>query len=108
MRVDILAVAALLGFGCAHKQAPAPVAHTPDLAYYVPGDERVPVRSPPDLVGRYRSVLKDEALMIYVDRGELMIRSSLHDKPHRMSIGNDGDVGVNASLRGGLVRRNGG
>ncbi len=67
----------------------------------------MPVRSPADLVGRYRSVLNDEALTIYVDRGELMMRSSHHGEPHRMAIGSDGGVGVNASVRGGLVRRHG-
>ena len=55
MRIDILAVVAALAFGCAHNRPPpAPVAHIPELDYYVPGDERVPVRSPDDLVYRIR------------------------------------------------------
>ena len=107
MRIDILAVVAALALGCAHKPAPAPVAHDPDVGYYVPGDERVPVRSPADLVGRYRSVHNNEVLTIYVDRGELLMRSNHHGAPHRMAIGSDGGLGVNASLRGGLVRRHG-
>jgi len=107
MQVEILALAALLTLGCAHEPAPAPAAHTPDLAYNVPGDERVPVRSPADVVGRYRSVLNNEVLTIYVDRGELMMRSNHHDEPRRMAIASDGGVGVDASLRAGLVRRHG-
>jgi hypothetical protein len=109
MRIEILALAALLTLGCAHEPAPAPapVAHNPDHDHYVPGDERVPVRAPADVVGHYRSVLNNEELTIYVDSGELMMRSGHRGQPHRMSIASDGGVGVDASLRGGLIRRHG-
>ena len=99
MRIEILPLAALLALGCAHKPAPAPVVHIPDLDYYVPGDERVPVRTAADVVGRYRSVLNNEVLTIYVDSGELMMRSNHDNEPRRMAIGSDGGLGINASLR---------
>jgi len=109
MRIEIVALTASLALACAHKPGPAPatVAHDPDRDDDVPGDERVPVRSAADLVGRYRSVVNDEVLTIFVDSGQLMMRSSHQRAPQGMAIASDGGVGVDASLRGGLVRRQG-
>lgn len=107
MRFGMLPLAALLALGCAHRPAPAPVVHIPDLDYALPGDERVPVRTAADVVGRYRSVMNNEVLTVYVDSGELMMRSNHDDEPRRMALRSDGGLGVDASLRAGLVRRRG-
>jgi len=107
MRLGLLPLAALLVLGCAHEPAPPPVVHNHDVDYYVPGDERVQVRTAADVVGRYRSVLNDEVLTIYVDSGELMMWSNHDSEPRRMAIASDGGVGVGASLHAGLVRRQG-
>jgi hypothetical protein len=107
MRIETMPLAALLALGCAHEPAPAAAVHIPDLTYYQPGDERVPVRAAADVVGRYRSVLNDEVLTIYVDSGVLMMRNNHDDEPRRVAIASNGGLAVNASLRAGLVRRRG-
>ena len=79
----------------------------PRLGYYVPGDERVPVRTPADLVGRYRSVLNDEVLTIYVDSGELMMRSNHTATPVAWGSAATADWVSTPASRAGLVRRRG-
>lgn len=112
MRIEILALAALVAAGCAHKPAPAAAVHIPDLDYSLPGDEPVPIWAAADVVGRYRSILNDEVIIIYVDSGELMFRSShgadaaLANASHRIGLGSNGRLGL-GTHGAALVRRRG-
>src|SRR5262245_35978062 len=113
MRIELLALAALLTVGCAHRNAPAAAGHNPDLEYPLPGDESLPTRTAADVVGRYRSVLgDDEVINIYVEGGELMFRSNhgadgmLANTPHRIVISSDGKLRI-ATYGSNLFRRGG-